>query len=273
MGLFRHDWPASHAKASIVLIHGTGEHHGRYQHVADYLNRHGFSVYSGDMPGWGRSPGLKGHVDCFGDYLEAVKEWVDEVVEKNPEGHPIFILGHSVGGLIVTRFVQQYAERERLAGVILSSPCLQLKVPVPGWKATLAHMLNQVWPTLRLPNEITPQMVTRDASVREQYRTDPNNYAKVSIRWFNELQTAMRQAWAERDQLDLPLLVLQAGDDWLVDPDAVERFVQQLSLADKKLVIYPGLYHELFNEPERETVLRELVEWLNVKTGNTAEKE
>jgi lysophospholipase len=268
MGLFQRDWLVSGAKATVVLIHGTGEHHGRYQHVAAYLNRHGFGVYSGDLPGWGRSPGLKGHVDRFDDYLEAVEEWVNEARARNPAGHPVFVLGHSLGGLIVTRFVQQYGRRASLAGVILSSPCLQVKVPVPGWKAKLAQLLNRIWPTLRLPNEITPQMVTRDEIVREQYRSDPNNYAKVSVRWFNELQTAMQQAWAQRDKLDLPLLVLQAGADCLVDPDAVETFVQALPNRDKQLVLYPGLFHEVFNEPERETVLRELVEWLNVKTGN-----
>lgn len=263
MELYRHSWNLAEAKASIVLIHGTGEHHGRYAHVAVYLNEHGYNVVTGDLPGWGRSPGLKGHITHFGEYVDAVEKWITDVLDSNSAGIPIFVLGHSLGGLIAARFVQRYDERSRLAGLILTSPCVRLKVSVPAWKVRLAQMLNQVWPTLRLPNGIEANMVTRESVVREAYQTDPLNYPKVSVRWFNELNQAIDQAWQERNKLDIPLLVLQAGDDCLVDPVGVEAFVQGVPALEKQFTLYPDLYHEVMNEPERETVLENLVGWLD----------
>jgi lysophospholipase len=150
--------------------------------------------------------------------------------------------------------------------LILSSPCLELKIPVPEWKKQLASVMDRIWPTLRLPNEIEPYMVTRDPDVQEQYRTDPYNYAKVSVRWFRELHRAMQEAWKEREQLDIPLLVLQAGDDCLINAAAVERFVSGVPSPDVRFVSFPGLHHEVMNEPEREEVLEQVVNWIEQRT-------
>jgi lysophospholipase len=267
MELFRHNWTVKNPRATVILVHGTGEHHGRYEHVAHFLNRHGIEVVTGDLPGWGRSPGLKGHIDRFEQYLDGVKAWVEAVSAECEGKRPIFVLGHSLGGLVATRFVQRYAGRQRLAGLILSSPCVELKIAVSPWKKRLASVLDRVWPTLRLPNDIKPHMVSRDPLVQEQYRTDPLNYAKVSVRWFQELQRSMQQAWEERNQLEIPLLVLQAGDDCLINPGGVERFVSGVASSDVRYVCLPGLYHEVMNEPEREEVLQLIVDWMQERVG------
>lgn len=264
MELFQQRWTVEEPRATVILVHGTGEHHGRYEHVAHFLNQHGIEVVTGDLPGWGRSPGIKGHIDRFEQYLDGVETWVESVfAEGEGKGkRPVFILGHSLGGLVATRFVQRYAKRSQLAGLILSSPCLELKMAVPPWKKRLASILDRIWPTLRLPNDIEPYMVSRDPQIQVQYRTDPFNYPKVSVRWFQELQRSMREAWEKRDQVDIPLLVLQAGHDCLINPDGVERFVSGLTGTAVRYVCLPGLYHEVMNEPEREEVLKQIVEWI-----------
>jgi lysophospholipase len=262
MELFRHSWTVAEPKATVVLIHGTGEHHGRYAHVASFFNTHGIEVLTGDLPGWGRSPGLKGHIDRFEQYVDAVEEWVDEARHMTGDSRPVFVLGHSMGGLVATRFVQLYRDRHRLAGLILTSPCLELKLAVPAWKAALAQWLDRIWPTLRLPNEIEPYMVSRDPVVQESYRTDPLNYPKVSVRWFRELNRAMSEAWEERQRLDLPMLVLQAGDDCLINADGVERFIDGVATNDVTFLCFPGLYHEVMNEPERDDVLERITTWI-----------
>lgn len=261
MECFRHSWMADEPMATVVLVHGTGEHHGRYEHVAQYLTQRGISVESGDLPGWGRSPGLKGHVVQFDDYVAAVAEWV-EAAKRKAEG-PVFLLGHSLGGLIVTRYIEQYAGRHGLDGLILSSPCLQLKLEISQWKRGLAEMLNRVWPTLRLANNIAPYHVSRDPVVQATYIKDPLNFPKVSIRWFTELLNAMDQAWQEQQRIDLPLLTVQAGDDYIIDADGVEQFVAGLSVADKEFERFTGLYHEVMNEPERDIVLSRIGDWLD----------
>ncbi len=262
MNLFRHRWGVDHPRATVVLVHGTGEHHGRYEHVARFLNHHGIEVVTGDLPGWGRSPGIKGHIDRFEMYLDSVEEWVEEALAEANGQRPVFVLGHSLGGLVATRFVQRYSRRSHLAGLILSSPCLELKIAVPAWKRKLADVLDRVWPTLRLPNEIEPYMVTRDPDIQVQYRTDPLNYGKVSVRWFQEIGRAMEEAWQERNRLDIPMLVLQAGDDCLINPVGVERFVSGAATADLRFVCFPGLYHEVMNEPEREAVMEQIINWM-----------
>lgn len=263
MTLLMRSWPISAAKGKIVLIHGTAEHSGRYEHVATFLNECGYSVYAGDLPGWGESPGLKGHVDSFAQYLEAVAAWVQRVREGTVGAEtPLYLLGHSLGGLIAIRFLQQLEHPDQLRGVILSSPCLQLRLPLPPWLVKAAETLNRLWPRLRVPNQIAAWMVTRNENVRQQYLADPLVYNKVSIRWFCELQKAMRAARADADKVRVPLLVMQAGDDQLVDPAATADFVQRVQTADKTFHLFPGLYHEVLNEPERDQVLTVIREWL-----------
>ncbi|NGQ93651.1 alpha/beta hydrolase [Brevibacillus sp. SYP-B805] len=256
-----HVWHSSAGIGAVVIVHGTGEHHGRYEHVARFLNDRGFHVWAGDLPGWGRSAGLKGHIESFDDYLPPVAAWIAAARRELPEGSPVFLLGHSMGGLVAVRFVQRF-QGEGLDGLVLSSPCLRLKMAVPRWKTELAVLLDRLWPRLQMANGIAPEMVTRDAMMQERYGADPYVYRKVSVRWYNGLMKAMEQAWQEMQNIRIPLLVLQAGDDQLIDPAGVARFVEELSLPDKTYIEYPGLYHEVFNEPERERVLADLAAWL-----------
>lgn len=265
MGLFTRDWLVENPKATIVLIHGASEHSGRYEHVAAYLNQHGYSVRSGDLPGLGQSDGLRGHIDSFAEYIAAAREWVERARNDLPKDQPLFVLGHSLGGLIATRFIEEYEHRKRLAGLILSSPCLQVKVEVPKWKAGLANVLNTLYPTLRLSSEIGPGQVTRDKEIAARYKTDPLNYHKVSVRWYQELQRGIQEAWEKKTALDIPLLVMQAGEDYLVNSAGTEKFVREVQNPDKQFILYPDLYHEIFNEPEREAVFGQLVNWLNDK--------
>lgn len=257
-----HKWAASEPRGAVVLVHGTGEHHGRYEHVAAFLNQQGWDVYAGDLPGWGRSPGIRGHIDSFDDYLQRVREWTAFALQDSAGKRPVFLLGHSLGGLIATRFVQEEKLARELTGLILTSPCLALKLAVPAWKARVANLLDRVWPTLAIANGITPDMVSRDVAVQAAYKSDPLNYPKVSVRWFQELHKAMNMAFAQSGQLAVPVLVLQAGDDALVDADAVERFAEGIQ-GNKTFRRLPGLRHEVLNEPEREDVLRQIGNWMD----------
>lgn len=254
-------WTIAEARAAVVLVHGAGEHHGRYAHVAAYLNERGWDVYSGDLPGWGRSRERKGHIDSFEQYLDTVRLWTEEALDASDKKRPVFLMGHSLGGLVATRFAQCYERRGELSGLILTSPCLELKLPIPAWKAQLAQWLDRVWPTLSMPNGITPDMVSRDTAVQTAYRTDPLNYAKVSVRWFQELHRSMERAWSDRELLEIPVLVLQAGDDGVINADAVELFTSGIA-GNASFHRFPGLRHEVLNEPEREQILQQMVAWM-----------
>lgn len=261
--MYKHKWPAADPIAAVVLVHGTGEHHGRYAHVARYLNECGWDVYTGDLPGYGQSPGKRGHIASFSQYIETVHQWTKEALEQ-ADDRPVFLMGHSLGGLIVTRYAQTQATAKKLSGIILTSPCLELKLKVPEWKKSLAKVLDRIWPSLTLPNGISPDMVSRDVEVQDLYKRDPLNFHKVSVRWFEELHRAMKQAREEAAKLDLPILILQAGDDLLVDAQVVERFADRIQ-AEKKFHLFPHLRHEVLNEPEKQKVLEIIVEWMKQK--------
>ncbi|WP_400163143.1 lysophospholipase [Brevibacillus sp. TJ4] len=264
----KHKWLVTDddSQGIVVLVHGTGEHYGRYQHVGEYLNRCGWDVYTGDLPGWGRTSGRKGHIDSFAQYTDTVRAWVEEALEDAAERRPVFLLGHSLGGLVAVRFITAYERRGELAGMILSSPCLQLKLQVPAWKTQLARLLDTIWPTLSMANGITPEMVSRDPEVQRAYVSDPYNVPKVSVRWFQELHRAMDEAWKQRKKLDIPLLVLQAGDDSLIESAAVERFATGLPHCTFHL--FPGLRHELLNEPEKNEVMQRIEGWMTAKKNH-----
>jgi lysophospholipase len=261
--LYRRQWVVQSAKSIVVLVHGQGEHCGRYEYAATALNDQGYDVYSGDLPGHGRSGGLRGHIDRFDDYVGAVADWVNEAIRRS-EGRPVFLLGHSVGGLIVVRYLEtKTAAAARLAGVVLSGPALKLRYPIPSWKEALGRRLNGVFPKLRLPSGLKQQRVTRSEDVQLATAVDPLMVYVASIRFYNELLYAQAEAVAGADRIRLPLLLLHGGADEVIEPAVSLEFGQRIASEDKDVRILPDLHHEIINEPERDEVLREMIHWMD----------
>ncbi|OEF97894.1 hypothetical protein BHF71_10945 [Vulcanibacillus modesticaldus] len=251
-------------KAIVVAVHGSGEHLGRYKHIAKWLNDSQISMIGGDLPGLGRAKGKRGHIDDFNDYLREVDKWIKFAKENWPD-LPIFLYGHSMGGLIVLRYIETLEDKDLLNGVIVTSPAIKIGVTIPKWQLVIASLLEKIWPTFRMKSGIKPDQVSRDPNVVEQYTKDPLVYGKVSIGWFFEFVKAIEEVWKNVDKinnLNFPILYLQAGADQLVDPKAADQFVE---LLHKEKVTYrniPNLYHEIFNEPEKEEYLKIMTEWI-----------
>ncbi|MCI3926830.1 alpha/beta hydrolase [Paenibacillus sp. TRM 82003] len=261
--VYRKDWMTEAGKAVVVLIHGQGEHCGRYEYVANALGDRGYDVVSGDLPGHGRSAGLRGHIDRFDRYLEMVDGWVGEA-RGMAEGRPVFLLGHSVGGLIAARYLETRREAEAvLSGAVLSSPALRLRLPIPPWKERLGRRLDGVLPRLRLPSGVHSQRVTRNEEVLLATAADPFMVYVASVRFFNELTRAQEAALAEAGRIRLPLQLLQGGADEIVDPSASLDFGARVASPDKDVRVLDGLHHEVMNEPERDEVLRDIADWLD----------
>ncbi len=168
---------------------------------------------------------------------------------------PVFLLGHSMGGLITIRLLQE--EKLNIAGVILSSPCLGLIHAPSKFLDVSSHLINVIFPTLRMNSGITVQMATRNEEVWEADSGDTLYITKVSVRWYRELATAIKQAFLVMDKTqDVPLLVMQAGEDKIVNKDSVKEWFNQAPLSEKRFKVWPKCYHEIFNEPEREDVFR-----------------
>lgn len=242
------------AKAVIVMVHGSLEHHGRYKWLVQMWKSAGYHVVMGDLPGQGTTTRtFRGHIDSFDEYLDEVKIWLQAAYEYSL---PVFLLGHSLGGLIAIRLLQEEEELD-IAGVILSSPCLGLKKQPPKLLAAMSHGLNIIYPKYMVNPGLNPKLVTRNNEVRDSDLNDSLYVTKVSIRWYCELVQAMRDAFEDIPELqDVPLLLMQGGDDQVVEKKAVRKWFNYNLLSEKQFKEWPHLYHEIFNEPEQDDVFR-----------------
>jgi lysophospholipase len=240
-------------KAVIVIVHGASEHHGRYGWLIEMWRTSGYHVIMGDLPGQGLTTrSRRGHIDHFDEYISEVKDWIQAAYQFEL---PIFLIGHSMGGLISIRLLQE--ERMNIAGVILSSPCVGLTHTPSKFLDILSHGLNIVFPSLRIDSGLTVEMATRNLEVREIDSNDTLYVTKMSVRWYRELVTAMKIAFEKRSEIqDVPMLVMQAGDDKVVSKQAVKQWFNQAPLSEKRFKEWPECYHEIYNEPERETVFQ-----------------
>jgi alpha-beta hydrolase superfamily lysophospholipase len=251
-------------RALLLFVHGLGEHAGRYQFPFDYFALRGLACYAFDYRGHGRSPGPRVHVSSFAEFLGDLRAARAMVLRQHPP-LPLFLVGHSQGGLLALRHALDHPEG--LAGVVASSPPLAAhpdSAPSPALQAA-ARVLSALLPWLRLPNGVDPAYVSRDASVVAAYRADPLVSRKVSARWFTSLQETMRKTLDDAVMLRVPALVMSGAADRLTDPEAARRFAHA---APPGLVTYQrwdGLYHELFNEPEREQVFARMEDWIGMR--------
>lgn len=249
------------SRASMVIAHGLGEHSGRYENVVETALPPGISVWAADHRGHGKSGGKRGHVSAFEEYLQDLGRFI-RLVENEAPGRPVFLLGHSLGGLIALGFALRHGAV--LDGLIVSSPALGMRAEVPPWKALMGRAMSAAWPSLALSNGLDASKISRDQEVVRRYLNDPLVHDRVTARWYTEFSKEIEAVNRRASELSLPLLMQLAGEDRLVDSAASEGFFKRLSVKDKTLYVYPGLYHEVYNEKknERARVLKDLENWL-----------
>ncbi|NMD72150.1 alpha/beta hydrolase [Bacillus sp. DNRA2] len=254
-------WEAEgEAKAVIVMIHGAMEHHRRYGWLIQMWRSAGFHVIMGDLPGQGMTTrSRRGHINSFDDYITEVKDWIQAAYQFEL---PVFLLGHSMGGLIAVRMLQE--ENVKLAGVILSSPCFGLAKYPPKWLNAMGIAMNVIYPELRMNSGITVELATRNQDVRDADLNDSLYVTKVSVRWYRELTQAMKLVFMNISKLpDVPMLVMQGGDDKIVNKASVRDWFNQAPLSEKRFKEWNKCYHEIFNEPEREDIFEYAKDFVN----------
>jgi lysophospholipase len=240
-------------------VHGGGEHAGRYEETAMRLNREGYSVVAPDLRGHGRSPGQRGHILRFEEYLEDVAACLG--IEVRPADRPPILLGHSLGGLVSTYYA--IAHPATIRCLVLSSPLWGLNVPVPSWKHQLACGLSVLWPSFSMARPVNAASVlSHDPQVGPRYLNDPLVHFKVSCRFYTEMRRHLEQLPRVLPQLTVPVLVLQAGDDRVASAEATRRLFSLIGSVQKQLIVHEGYYHEILNEVGKERVIHDLVTWL-----------
>lgn len=247
-------------RGEIAIVHGFGEHSGRYDHLAAHFNAHGYSVTAYDHRGHGLSDGLPGHVGSFKEYEDDLDR-ILAAIRARSEARPIFLVGHSMGGLVTLRYLA--TRREGLVGAAISAPLVGLASPPPIHKQIIGRVAARLAPYYRLNNEINPAVLSRDPEVGKAYASDPLVSRKVSANWFAEATRAMQELneWAPR--ITLPLIVMHGTEDRLASVDATRSLFERIGSSDKEIVIYPNFYHELFNEPEKQDVFDRVTAWID----------
>lgn len=250
--------PEQTPKALLLLVHGAGEHSGRYRHVAEFFAAQGVGVAALDHRGHGRSDGIPGHIDAFGDYLADLTRFHNDVEERFPDV-PIFLLGHSLGGLIVCHYLLQ--QQDRFVGCILSGALIQSSLQL-GWaQMGFIRLLARLAPQFGIM-QLDASGVSRDPEEVKKYVEDPLVlHGKASARMVREFFAGMAALKLGAAGITVPILILHGDADVLTSPDGSRELCQNISSTDKTLVIYPGLYHEIFNEPERLDVLEQVLKW------------
>ncbi|MET0552611.1 MAG: lysophospholipase [Vicinamibacteria bacterium] len=269
--LFCQVWSPAAPRAALLFVHGLAEHSGRYEHVGRHFAERGYACHAIDYRGHGRSPGPRVHVDSFEPWLDDVKAGLALVRRAHP-GLPLFVVGHSQGGLVV--LLQGLRDPDDRAGTIVSSPLLGIAPPSRpnGLLRTATKVLMRVAPRLLVPNEVNPAWLSRDPEVGRAYLADPLVSRKVSAGWFRALQEAMARARAGAPRWTSPLLVLASRGDRIVDADATARWVAAAPAAHVTSFFWNDLHHELFNETTQQDVFAAMERWLDACQGQRTER-
>jgi alpha-beta hydrolase superfamily lysophospholipase len=265
--IFWHSWAPGHApRGVIVLVHGAGEHSGRYGHVVSRLVSEGYAVHAADHRGHGRSDGPRAFIADMDDVVADVDRLVDQAVAAQP-GLPVVMLGHSMGGLIALRYA--LAHQHRLAGLILSATLAAIE-SVPKPLELVGRALSVVAPHTPLI-AIDASLVSRDPAVVEAYRSDPLvHHGKLPARTAAQLADAVESFPATVSAITLPTLILYGTADGLCPPAGSEMLARRMGSADLTVKAYDGLFHEILNEPERDAVLDDIVGWLAARVRSAA---
>ncbi len=246
-------------EAIILLLHGLGEHIGRYAHVAQALQAGGYALAGFDLRGHGQSGGPRGHFPSLEAVMQDIQEFWDLLRGRYP-GLPLFIYGHSLGGLLALTFALQ--RQPQAKGVIASAPGLRSALQEQKVKIVLARVLGSLVPRLTLPSGLDANMLSHDPRVVEAYLHDPLVHDKTTTAFGKTALTAIDYVFEHAAEFRLPLLIMYGSEDRLTYPSGGEELARRTP-GDVTLRLWEGMAHEVHNEPQKAEVFRFVLEWLD----------
>lgn len=259
--MFARGWaPEDDPKAVVCLVHGLGEHIGRYEHVGAAFAAAGYALLGFDLRGHGKSGGPRGHAPSLEAFFQDIDDFLREAERRYPSA-PRFLYGHSLGGLLSLSY--SLSRKVNARGMIVSSPGLRTAIHEQKAKLILAKLLGAIAPTITLPSELATEHLSRDAKVVRDYINDPLVHDKITTGFGRAGLKATDLVFTRAAQLSVPVLLVYCSGDQIAFPRGSEEFA---ALAPKGLVTlkrYEGLYHEPHNEPEKADVLRGYIQWLD----------
>jgi len=252
--------PDAIPKAALLVVHGLAEHCGRYMNIVNYFTPLGYAVYGIDHVGHGKSDGTRVYINSFENFIEPLHTY-SEMVHAWQPGLPMYLFGHSLGGLIGAIYLLDY--QNDLKGAILSSPAIKIPDYVTPPTIVLGKILSTLAPKVGLIG-LDARSISRDQTVVQEYINDPLvTTGKTMARLASEMLRSMQRVGAEASKINLPIMIVHGSEDKLINPDASHLLYELVSSQDKTLNIYDGFYHEVFNEPEHDQVFLDMESWLD----------
>ena len=249
-------------KALVVLVHGLGEHTGRYPHVGKALTHAGYALAGFDLRGHGKSGGARGHAPSLDAYMHDIRQFFSLMEQRYP-AIPRFLYGHSLGGLLVLSYAIQYGAG--LKGVVATGPGLRSSLQEQKAKLAVVRLLGSLLPAVTVPSGLDAAMISRDVAVVEAYKKDPLVHDSTSLGFGKAALNAIDLCFARAGEFPAPLLIMHGTGDKITYFSGSEDFAKLVSEAgrDVTLRLWNELYHEVHNEPEKEEVLKFMIEWLD----------
>lgn len=257
--LFWRSWEVEAPKATFAVCHGLGEHSGRYARFARAMADRGYSTFAVDLRGMGRSDGRRGVVMSWSEWVADYSTLVRMVADR-PAAGEVIPLGHSFGGVVTLSAILDQKVRARR--FVLSNPGLRPKIRVPGWKTSFGRLASRIAPAVTLSNEVDPASISRDPAEVESYRTDPLVHSKISTRLYTEWQEASADVYRRAADLTTPFWLIVGAADPLIDPDSSRELDRLAVNAPHTMRVYPGRFHEPFNDLGSDEVFDDLAAWV-----------
>jgi len=251
--------PKGKPKASICLVHGHGEHIGRYEHVAAALTEKGYVMLGFDLRGHGRSAGPRGHTPSYEALMDDITAFFGQIEGRYPD-LPRFLYGHSLGGNLVLNYALR--RKPALRGVIATGSWLKLAFESPASKVSLGKMMNNILPSFTQSSGLETAALSHDPAVVEAYENDPLVHDKISTRLFVSTYDSGLWALGHAAEFPLPLLLMHGTADRLTSAEASRQFAEAGG-KQVTLKLWEGWYHEIHNEPEKTQVFKVMTDWLD----------
>jgi alpha-beta hydrolase superfamily lysophospholipase len=259
--LFWQRYTPREPRATVIVLHGGGDHSGRYPGITAALTRAGFQVGLVDLRGHGQSDGRRWHVDTFHDNVADLDAFAAKLSQDGIAGEKLFVVGHSHGALVAAHWGM--TRGRHVSGFVFSSPYFRLALKPPVAKVLAARMLGRVVPWLPLDAALDLRHLTSDEEMQRWTDRDPLYARKTTPRWFDESLRAQAEVLRRAPEFGAPLLVLAGGADPIADVAAARAFVEAAGSKDKRIVVYEQFRHEIFNEVRRAEPIQEAVAWLS----------
>jgi alpha-beta hydrolase superfamily lysophospholipase len=257
--LYEQIWAADQPCAHLVIVHGLGEHSGRYQNYVDYFVPRGYTLHGADLRGHGRSGGKRGHVDRFAQYITDLDRRVANVRSADPAA-PVFVLGHSLGSLIALKYGLDHPAG--LSGIIVTGTALRDALAMPKWKRRLAGVLSGIAPSLKTANGVLTKCLSQDPAVIAAHKADPLMHGWGTPRLATEVEAIRVELYRRAGEWQVSLLMLHGGADLICLPAGAQAFARSVRPALVEYREYDGLFHEIHNEGERAPVFQDIEAWL-----------